>query len=199
MSSNTPSMNSNLAPALPIQSSVPFSSTNPTLEPTVGGMNVIKHEQGAEGITHPLESEENETSQKGKITPPVPMVHLRALIISGESHVFTFEPETTVWRMKELIWSMWPSSWTSPTQPPSPSFLRILHAGRILGDDSTLASNGLPAVLAPTTPTVIHVSVRSFSIRAEEDSKKTSNVEPVVGARRGRDEEVRSGCGCIIM
>jgi hypothetical protein len=36
-------------------------------------------------------------------------VHLRVLMISGESHVFTFEPETTVGRMKELVWSMWPS------------------------------------------------------------------------------------------
>lgn len=29
-------------------------------------------------------------------------------------------------------------------------------------------ANNLPAVLGPTTPTVIHISVRSFSIRAEE-------------------------------
>jgi hypothetical protein len=36
-------------------------------------------------------------------------VHLRVLIISGESHVFSFGPETTVGRMKELIWIMWPS------------------------------------------------------------------------------------------
>lgn len=40
---------------------------------------------------------------------------MRVLVISGDSHVFTFEPETTVGRMKELIWSMWPSSQFRPT------------------------------------------------------------------------------------
>lgn len=35
-------------------------------------------------------------------------VHVKALIISGQSHVFSFGPETTVGRVKELIWSSWP-------------------------------------------------------------------------------------------
>lgn len=35
--------------------------------------------------------------------------HLKVLIISGESHVFAFDPDMTVGRAKELIWSMWPS------------------------------------------------------------------------------------------
>ncbi|RXK35202.1 hypothetical protein M231_07535 [Tremella mesenterica] len=70
--------------------------------------------------------------------PSKPMIHLRVLIISGQSHLFTFEPTFTVGRVKELIWSMWPSEWVSPAQPPSPSFMRILFAGRILEDDSTL-------------------------------------------------------------
>ncbi|EIW71022.1 hypothetical protein TREMEDRAFT_28173 [Tremella mesenterica DSM 1558] len=100
--------------------------------------------------------------------PSKPMIHLRVLIISGQSHLFTFEPTFTVGRVKELIWSMWPSEWVSPAQPPSPSFMRILFAGRILEDDSTLISNNLPATLSPTPPTVIHLSVRSFSIRNED-------------------------------
>jgi hypothetical protein len=29
--------------------------------------------------------------------------------------------------------------WTSPAQPPAPSWLRVLYAGRVLSDDSTLA------------------------------------------------------------
>ncbi|ORY24003.1 hypothetical protein BCR39DRAFT_472763, partial [Naematelia encephala] len=127
-------------------------------------------------------------------------VHLRVLVISGQSHVFTFEPETTVGRMKELLWSMWPPEWTSPAQPPSPSFLRVLHAGRVLGDDSTLTSNNLPAALPPTLPTVIHLSVRSFSIHGDEDPKKPSLLHPT-SSRRSRTvaEDEVSGCKCTIM
>lgn len=35
--------------------------------------------------------------------------YLKVLIISGESHVFSFDPDMTVGRAKELIWNMWPS------------------------------------------------------------------------------------------
>jgi hypothetical protein len=147
-------------------------------------------------------------------------VHVRALVISGQNHVFNFEPELTVGRMVSYVhtslyslpplsllpfaftpslqstdlhagyvrWYWWnrknwfgqcgllvcPSSihplpfrsdekriddapkdegsrrwkarreswlldWTEPSQPPSPSYLRILHAGRILQDDTTLS------------------------------------------------------------
>lgn len=38
----------------------------------------------------------------------IKQVHVKALIISGQSHVFSFSPETTVGRVKELIWSSWP-------------------------------------------------------------------------------------------
>ena len=31
------------------------------------------------------------------------------------------------------------ADWNAPAQPPSPSFLRVLHAGRVLQDDSTLS------------------------------------------------------------
>lgn len=130
------------------------------------------------------------------------------------------------------------ADWTEPSQPPSPSYLRILHAGRILQDDTTLscesihpaqllrlangltslAANSLPVATAPTNPTVIHISVRSFSIRAEEgefqavagrviaviwlltaaDPKKGSNLHPSRTRSRAGEDEV-GGCKCIIM
>jgi hypothetical protein len=78
--------------------------------------------------------------------------------------------------------------WASPSQPPSPSFLRVLHAGRILQDGVTLsceqvafanagmvadgAACNLPTSLTPGRPTVIHLSVRSFSIHAEEGESR---------------------------
>ncbi|WVR04774.1 hypothetical protein IAU60_001786 [Kwoniella sp. DSM 27419] len=131
---------------------------------------------------------------------PVPKVHIRALIISGQSRVMSYEPELTVGRMKELIWNSWPSDWNDPAQPPSPSYLRILHAGRILQDDSTLSSNNLPVSDTASTPTVVHISVRSFSIRGEEDPKKPGGLGRTASHRshRGETEEV-GGCKCVIM
>ncbi|KAK1921727.1 ubiquitin-related domain-containing protein [Papiliotrema laurentii] len=168
----------------------------------------------ASSSTHPTSSPDQPRSTSGEMqgnetnggneadgitsTPP-PMVHVRALIISGDSHVFSFEPETTVGRMKELIWSMWPQEWSAPAQPPSPSFLRVLHAGRVLSDESTLSSNNLPASVSSRTPTVIHLSVRSFSIRAEdEEPKKQSLLHPVRSRNTPAEEEV-GGCKCVIM
>lgn len=138
-------------------------------------------------------------SVEGGISVPAePKVHLRALVISGQSHMFSFEPELTVGRVKELIWSMWPSEWTSPAQPPSPAFLRILYAGRILQDDTTLSSNNMPSSVSPSTPTVIHISVRSFSIRAEDDPKK-ANLHTTTSRTRGAQENEVGGCKCLIM
>ncbi|KAL1405264.1 hypothetical protein Q8F55_008890 [Vanrija albida] len=123
--------------------------------------------------------------------PPHPMVHLRVLIISGQFHTFSFEPETTVGRMKELIWSMWPSD---PGQPPSPTWLRVLYSGRVLSDDSTL-----------TETTIVHLSIRSFSVHNDDpDTKKngfaraTSRQSASHSVRNAQGEDV-AGCKCIIM
>ncbi|ORX34038.1 ubiquitin-related domain-containing protein [Kockovaella imperatae] len=151
---------------------------------------------------HPLASDapvEDSISNQSAPAPVSagPMCHVKALIISGESHVFSFEPEQTVGRTKELIWSMWPSQWTEPAQPPSPSFLRILHGGRILADESTLASNNIPSSTSSAQPTVIHISVRSFSLRPEDDPQKGSHL-PGQAGRNGRGDDV-GGCKCVIM
>ncbi|WOO85820.1 Ubiquitin-like protein 3 [Vanrija pseudolonga] len=137
--------------------------------------------------------------------PPHPMVHLRVLIISGQFHTFSFEPETTVGRMKELIWSMWPSEWTDPGQPPSPTWLRVLYSGRVLSDDSTLAGNNLATSLSATETTIVHLSIRSFSVHNDDpDAKKhgftraTSRLSGTHSTRNAPGEEV-SGCKCIIM
>lgn len=41
--------------------------------------------------------------------PTDAQTYLKVLIISGESHVFAFDPDMTIGRAKELIWNMWPS------------------------------------------------------------------------------------------
>jgi len=125
------------------------------------------------------------------------MCQLRVLLISGQSHIFSFEPETTIGRVKELIFSMWPTEWTSPSQPPSPTYLRVLYGGRILADESTLVSNNMPSSLSPMVPTVVHLSVRSYSIRAEDDPKKAGLLPTSSRTRNGGNEVSR--CQCTIM
>jgi len=45
-----------------------------------------------------------------------PMVSLTILVLSGDRKKFTFHPETTAGRVKEMIWSTWDAS-TPPTSP----------------------------------------------------------------------------------
>ncbi|KAF9254686.1 hypothetical protein L218DRAFT_452515 [Marasmius fiardii PR-910] len=69
--------------------------------------------------------------------PQTPQVALCFLLISGKRRVMQFEPETTVGRVKELVWNAWPSDWQDE-QPPTPWHLRLLYLGKILQDDDTL-------------------------------------------------------------
>ncbi|WVQ79896.1 hypothetical protein IAT38_001996 [Cryptococcus sp. DSM 104549] len=159
----------------------------------------------ASPIQHPLDTAASQTpNPQEPPSPSVPKVHIRALVISGQSHVFSFEPEITVGRLKELIWSSWPAEWTDPAQPPSPSFLRIIHSGRILQDDSSLTANNLPLIASNVPPTVVHISVRSFSIRGDDaEPKKPAAIARSSSAVRTRShtaaEDDVSGCRCIIM
>ena len=47
------------------------------------------------------------------VPPPAPQVHLTFLLISGRRRTMSFEPETTVGRVKELVWNAWPTGTTS--------------------------------------------------------------------------------------
>ena len=40
---------------------------------------------------------------------PTPQTYLTFLVISGRRKTMSFEPETTVVRVKELVWNAWPS------------------------------------------------------------------------------------------
>ncbi|WVQ98242.1 hypothetical protein IAU59_005365 [Kwoniella sp. CBS 9459] len=177
----------------------PTHNLAPALAEPIGNNAASSSE--APSQSHPLEATNNVEESPKVNAPPVPKVHIKALIISGQSRALSFEPELTVGRMKELIWNSWPSDWTDPAQPPSPSYLRILHAGRILQDDSTLSSNNLPVSDTPNAPTVVHISVRSFSIRGEDaDPKKPGILGRTASHRSHRnDTDDTGGCKCIIM
>ena len=45
-----------------------------------------------------------------------PMVSLTILVLSGDRKKFTFHPDTTTGRVKEMVWSTWDAS-KSPTSP----------------------------------------------------------------------------------
>jgi hypothetical protein len=88
--------------------------------------------------------------------PQTPQTAVTFLLVSGRRRTMSFDPDTTVGRVKELVWSAWPSgmSFVGPStpdsrsvdlewqddRPPAPSYLRVLYLGKILQDDDTLAS-----------------------------------------------------------
>ncbi|KAF8908011.1 ubiquitin-related domain-containing protein [Mucidula mucida] len=89
-----------------------------------------------------------------------------------------FDPAYTVGRVKELVWNTWPGDWQDE-RPPAPSFLRILHLGKVLQDEDILKGANFP-IDAP--PTIVHMSIRPGAL-ADDLSKK------------GEEEVV---CCCII-
>lgn len=42
-------------------------------------------------------------------TPPEPQMSLTFLLVTGSRKTMSFNPETTVGRVKELVWNAWPS------------------------------------------------------------------------------------------
>jgi len=45
----------------------------------------------------------------GEPVPQTPQTHLTFLLISGKRRTMSFEPETTIGRVKELVWNSWPA------------------------------------------------------------------------------------------
>jgi len=162
-----------------------------------------------------IEQQEADTTFVGSGSDPkpsasaAPKVCINLLLVSGRRRTLDFDPKTTVGQLKEVVWSTWPSEW-SDELPPSAAFLRILHLGRVLPDDTSLSSLNLPP---PPDATVVHVSVRTFvTMTSDEDLKKPKKRSsrrsrpsgPEAVADAGGHEPTgasRSGCcgGCIIV
>lgn len=78
--------------------------------------------------------------------PQTHQTYITFLFLSGRRRLMNFDPDTTIGRVKELVWAAWaaaPSEGQQPGQeveerPPAPSYLRVLHLGRMLQDDETL-------------------------------------------------------------
>ncbi|KAI6104131.1 hypothetical protein F5141DRAFT_959380, partial [Pisolithus sp. B1] len=156
--------------------------------------------------------------------PQTPQVTLTFLLVSGRRKTQTFDPETTVGRVKELVWNAWPTrdagksidSSSIPEQdarrpwpeerPPAPSYFRILYLGKILQDEETLMSLGFPTSLSSsssTMPTIVHLSIRPYAISSEDPALSKKARLASAFARRGNsghtddlgaDDADRAGC-----
>ncbi|KAJ7283207.1 ubiquitin-related domain-containing protein [Mycena rebaudengoi] len=179
----------------------------------------VMHEEDPPAPGAPLEPEE-------VVDPPVdppldtpvpqtPQTTLTFLLVSGRRRTMAFEPETTIGRVKELVWNAWPSDteWQAE-RPPAPSYLRILYLGKILQDEDTLQKLNFPAhTPAPPHPaTIVHLSIRAHAPPADDALKKKASKK---GGRRrgtnasaagegataggaGAEEEDAGGCCCVI-
>jgi len=135
--------------------------------------------------------------------PQIPQTMLQFLLVSGRRRSMAFEPETTVGRVKELVWNTWPNDWQDE-RPPAPSFLRILYLGKILQDDDTLLQLKFPSHIPPelATPTIVHLYVRSFAPRGDSAAKKKRrNQRSADASEAGVDAETgehAGSCCCVI-
>ncbi|RPD65301.1 hypothetical protein L226DRAFT_456020 [Lentinus tigrinus ALCF2SS1-7] len=131
--------------------------------------------------------------------PQTPQVSLTFLLVSGRRRTMSFEPETTVGRVKELVWNAWPNDWQDE-RPPAPSYLRILHLGKILQDEDSLDKLAFPTQVPSSAPssTIVHLSIRAYAPPSEDVPKKKRR-SAATGAGEGGDEE-NAGCcsSCII-
>ncbi|KZT22722.1 hypothetical protein NEOLEDRAFT_1157604 [Neolentinus lepideus HHB14362 ss-1] len=165
----------------------------------------------ADGMVDTVGQEEGDgAEQEPEAVPQTPKCGVTFLLISGKRRTMCFEPETTVGRVKELVWSAWPndSEWNDE-RPPAPSFLRILHLGKILQDDDTLCKLNFPVSSAPWSAeqgsgTIVHLSIRPYGQANEHDGfKKKSRRRRRGGDGQGGDGSDSEGdgagcCRCII-
>ncbi|KAL6299610.1 ubiquitin-related domain-containing protein [Sparassis latifolia] len=133
---------------------------------------------------------------------PHPQVAITFLLVSGRRRTMSFDPETTVGRVKELAWNAWPNEWQDE-RPPAPSFLRILYLGKILQDDDTLTQLSFPtwppssdAVYLSTSPTsqpppatIVHLSIRAYAPHGADDAPKKKRRHTVVRTGSGSEDE----------
>jgi hypothetical protein len=58
-------------------------------------------------------------AQATVVVPQVPQTLVQFLLVSGRRRSMVFVPETTVGRVKELVWNSWPNGTSANCPPPS--------------------------------------------------------------------------------
>ncbi|KAF5334703.1 hypothetical protein D9758_017253 [Tetrapyrgos nigripes] len=150
-----------------------------------GSEDEVVIEVGKEGADSNVEKEEHTPTQQmlTPAAPPIPIsilsspkIPLTFLHISGARKMMTFDPDTKVRRVKELIWGGWPEEFPSPDHPPTPSYLRLLHLGRILQDEDTLGPEGLKfAMYRPVYYDYASAASASASTSPPENSSSSTS------------------------
>jgi len=163
-------------------------------------------DRGADAVVPPPEDvqqqQEEETGAPAAV-PQVPQTLVQFLLVSGRRRSMAFDPETTVGRVKELLWNTWPNDWQDE-HPPAPSYLRVLYLGKILQDDETLTQLKFPSYTPPepATPTIVHLSIRSFVPREDTSLKKKRRTRSGDDANRDgtgtSQDDHGASCCCVI-
>jgi hypothetical protein len=53
--------------------------------------------------------EREQAAEAAAVVPQVPQTLVQFLLVSGRRRSMAFDPETTVGRVKELVWNSWPN------------------------------------------------------------------------------------------
>jgi hypothetical protein len=72
-------------------------------------------------VPQPEDESEQVVEAAAVVVPQVPQTLVQFLLVSGRRRSMAFDPETTVGRVKELVWNTWPCG--TPTTPFSSSSL----------------------------------------------------------------------------
>jgi hypothetical protein len=91
--------------ALPQQHQPEYAPTEPEPEPEPE--HKIEHDSA-------LPTPESKPEQQSGL-PQIPQTSLTFLLVSGRRRTMSFEPETTIARVKELVWNAWPSGELPPS------------------------------------------------------------------------------------
>ncbi|KAL1708847.1 ubiquitin-related domain-containing protein [Schizophyllum commune] len=129
--------------------------------------------------------------------PPAPQAILTFLTVTARRKTMSFDPETTVGKVKELVWDQWPEDWQEE-RPPAPAYIRILYLGKVLQDNDTLSKLKIPVHtltpdVPPPQPTIVHLSVRACAPSGDD-------LDPKKKRKDSDDEDSSRGCcaSCII-
>lgn len=66
-------------------------------------------EASVPGASKPKSTASAEQPTPDHPVPQTPQTHITFLVISGRRRTMSFEPDTTVGRVKELVWNAWPT------------------------------------------------------------------------------------------
>jgi len=82
---------------------------DPVPGPGTGDGNGRGGGDGADPRSAPPLEDEHEEEETGAVVPQLPQTLVQFLLVSGRRRSMAFDPETTVGRVKELVWNTWPN------------------------------------------------------------------------------------------